>query len=334
MKTGFNKIWLAIALLTFAAPAFAVGSIIAFAILGVETGWAFYALSFAINMVVSTIVSRALTPDMPSFDGTRYPDPGNRQQVPPATDNKLPIVYGSAYVGGTIVDLSITSDNKLIYYVLALSEVTNTENGNTGDVFSFGNTYWGGKKVIFQADNTTVYGLLDESTGIIDTTVDGLMSFYFYRNGSYTPTNYGISAIQIMQNPELIYKWDATKLMSNCAFVIVQLAYSRDANIVGLQQTRFQVINPRSAPGDCFLDYLTSARYGAALPLASINTASLTALNTYSNQTTNYYDSQGNLSSIKRFEFNGVLLTDQIIMLMLQSSIHLAHLLASPQMLP
>ena len=314
MKTGFNKIWLAIALLTFAAPAFAVGSIIAFAILGVETGWAFYALSFAINMVVSTIVSRALTPDMPSFDGTRYPDPGNRQQIPPATDNKLPIVYGSAYVGGTIVDLSITSDNKLIYYVLALSEVTNTENGNTGDVFSFGDVYWGGKKVIFQADNTTVYGLLDESTGIIDTTVNYLMSFYFYRNGSLTPTNYSATAIQVMSNPQLIYKWDATKLMSNCAFVIVQLSYSRDANVVGLQQTRFQVNNPRSAPGDCFLDYLTSTRYGAALPLSSINTASLTALNNYCNETINYTSSQGVISTAKRFAFNGVLLTDQIIM--------------------
>ena len=314
MKTGFNKIWLAITLLTFTIPAYAIGSIIAFAILGVETGWAFYALSFAINMVVSTVISRALTPDMPSFDGTRYPDPGNRQQIPPATDNKLPIVYGSAYVGGTIVDLSMTADNQGIYYVLALSEVTNSENGNTPDVFSFGDTYWGGKKVIFRADGKTVYGLLDESTGITDTTVDGRMFFYFFRNGSNTPTNGSATAIQIMSQAQLVYKWDATKLMSNCAFVIIELNYNRDANIIGLQQTRFEVINPRSAPGDCFLDYLTSERYGAALPLASINTASLTALNTYSNQTTNYYDSQGNLSSQKRFEFNGVLLTDQIIM--------------------
>jgi hypothetical protein len=271
-------------------------------------------LAFAINMVASTIISRVFAPDMPTFDGTRYPNPGNRQQIPPATDNKLPIIYGSSYVGGTVVDLSMTEDNQGIYYVLALSEVTNSEYGNTADVFSFGDVYWGGKKVIFRSDGKTVYGLLDESTGVTDTTVDGYMFFYFFRNGSNTPTNGSATAIQIMSQAPLVYKWDSTKLMSNCAFVIVELSYNSDAGVTGLQQTKFQVNNPRSLPGDCFLDYLRSTRYGAALPLASINTASLTALNTYSNQTINYYSPQGNLSSITRFRFDGVLLTDQPIM--------------------
>jgi hypothetical protein len=272
-------------------------------------------LAFAINMVASSILSRVFTPDAPSFDGTRYPNPGNRQQIPPATDNKLPIVYGSSYVGGTIVDLSITSDNKVIFYVLALSEVTNSENGNTPDVFNFGDIYWGGKKVIFAHQySPDVIGLLDESTGITDTTVAGLITIYLYRNGSYSPVNSIFPAISIMSNGNLIYKWDSTKVMSNCAFAIIRLDYSQDANITGLQQTKFQVINPRSAPGDCFLDYLTSTRYGAALPLSSINTASLTALNNYSNQTINYYNPQGITSTTKRFEFDGVLLTDQPVM--------------------
>lgn len=315
MKTGFNKIWLAIALLLFAAPAFALGTIIAtyFALEGI----AFYVAAFAINMVVSTVISRALTPDMPSFDGTRYPDPGNRQQVPPATDNKLSVVYGSAYVGGTITDLSITSNNQQIYYCLALSEVTNSENGNTPDVFSFGNVYWGGKRVIFSTTAGQTYkvtGLLDESTGVTDTTVAGLMEFYFYRNGSNTPTNSSSTAIQVMSNPDLVYKWDASKLMTNCAFVILKLTYSRDANITGMQQTRFQVINPRKNPGDCFLDYLTSTRYGAALPLSSVNVNSLSALNTYSAQPINYLTSGGLAGSMQRFEFDGVILTDQPIM--------------------
>ena len=274
-------------------------------------------LAFAINMVASTIISRVFAPDMPTFDGTRYPNPGNRQQIPPATDNKLPIIYGSSYVGGIVVDLSITSNNQQIYYVMALSEVTNSEYGNTADVFSFGDVYWGGKKVIFSTvvgQTYKVTGLLDESTGITDTTVAGLMEFYFYRNGSSTPTNSSLSAITVMSDTNLAYKWDATKLMSDCAFVIIKLTYSSNANITGLQQTRFQVNNPRTLPGDCLLDYLRSTRYGAALPLASINTTSLTELNTYSNQTINYYSPQGNLSSITRFKFDGVLLTDQPIM--------------------
>ena len=271
-------------------------------------------LAFAINMVASSILSRVFAPDMPSYDGTRYPNPGNRQQIPPATDNKLPIIYGSAYVGGTIIDLSITSNNQQIYYVMALSEVTNSENGNTGDVFSFGDVYFGGKKVLFSGDGYTVSGLLDESSGLTDTTVAGLMEFYFYRNGSNTPTNSPYSAITIMSNPSLTYQWDASKLMSNCAFVILKLTYSQDANITGLQQTKFQVINPRSNPGDCFLDYFRSTRYGAALALANVDTTSLTALNAYCSQVINFTPYTGGTNSITRFRFDGVLLTDQPIM--------------------
>jgi hypothetical protein len=274
-------------------------------------------LAFAINMVASTIISRVFAPDMPTFDGTRYPNPGNRQQIPPATDNKLPVIYGSAYVGGTIIDLSITNNNQQIYYVMALSEVTNSENGNTGDVFSFGDVYWGGKKVIFSTtvgETYKVTGLLDESTGVTDTTVAGLMEFYFYRNGSSAPTNSTLTAIQVMSNPDLVYKWDASKLMSNCAFVILKITYSRNANITGIQQTRFQVINPRKNPGDVFLDYFRSTRYGAALPLSSINTNSLAALNTYSTQLINYLTSSGLSGSMQRFQFDGVILTDQPIM--------------------
>ena len=271
-------------------------------------------LAFAINMVASSILSRVFAPDMPSYDGTRYPNPGNRQQIPPATDNKLPIIYGSAYVGGTIIDLSITSNNQQIYYVMALSEVTNSENGNTGDVFSFGDVYFGGKKVLFSGDGYTVSGLLDESSGLTDTTVAGLMEFYFYRNGSNTPTNSPYSAITIMSNPSLTYQWDASKLMSNCAFVILKLTYSQDANITGLQQTKFQVINPRSNPGDCFLDYFRSTRYGAALALANVDTTSLTALNSYCSQVINFTPYTGGTNSITRFRFDGVLLTDQPIM--------------------
>jgi len=54
---------------------------------------------------------------------------GGRIQVPPATNNKIPVVYGSAYVNGIITDARlITSDNinnDVMYYCLVLSEYTN-----------------------------------------------------------------------------------------------------------------------------------------------------------------------------------------------------------------
>ena len=126
-------------------------------------------LAFAINMVISSVISSVFAPDAPNQGAQQsQPNPGNRQQAPPAGDNKLPIVYGTAYVGGIIVDMSISSDNQDIYWVFALSEVTNTETGGTPDTFSFGQIYWGGKRVVFSTTAGELYkvlGLLDESTG-------------------------------------------------------------------------------------------------------------------------------------------------------------------------
>lgn len=291
-------------------------STVILAALGVTlTGIPLAIASFAINMIVSAIVARVFIADSPGMDGTTARNPGSRQQTPPAGDNKLPVVYGSAYVGGIITDLSITSDNQQIYYVLALSEVTNTETGGTPDTFSFGNIYFGGKKVIFDAtDLTKVTGLLDESTGLTDTTVAGKINFYLYKNGSNQPVNTANSAITVMSDANLVYKWDATKLMSNCCFAIIRIQYSAKANLTGIQLTKFQITNSRSAPGDCMLDYLQSTRYGAAIPLAGIDTASLTALNTYSSQTVTYTDYSGFQQTQVRFRFDGTIDTVQPIM--------------------
>jgi hypothetical protein len=272
-------------------------------------------LAFAINMVASSIISKVFAPDLPNQGAQQaLPNPGNPQQLPPAGDNKLPVVYGTGYVGGIITDLSITSNNQTIYWVFALSEVTNTETGGTPDTFTFGNIYWGGKLCIFStSDATQVTGLKDESTGVIQD-VTGYMNIYLYKNGSSNPVNTSSSAITVMSASDLVYKWDSTKLMSNTAFAIIKLTYNSDRNLTSLNQTRFQLTNSRKAPGDCIYDYLTSTRYGAALETTQIDTTSITALNTYSNQTITYYPYSGGTAIQKRFEFNGVLDTSTKIM--------------------
>ena len=140
MKIGFNKLTLALILATFTAPAWAVGSIIAVSVIGLTAGsFAAVATAFVINMAVSAIITKAFfSPEQPSGGAGGLsgdsPNPGNRQQIPPATDNKLPVVYGQAWVGGTITDLSISSNNQELYYVLSLCEVTN----NGSDTITFG----------------------------------------------------------------------------------------------------------------------------------------------------------------------------------------------------
>ena len=314
------KLFLALAALLATSPAWAIGTYIAASILGAAAAgtFAYTAIAFAVNLVVSTIISKTLRPDVPDASGNS-PNPGNRQQIPPATDNKIPIVYGEAWLGGTVVDLSITSDNQTLYYVIALAEVTSTNTGQTPDTISFGNIYYGGKLVAFAGDGYTVASLTDESTGEVNTEVAGLISIYLYSNGSTQPANSALSAIQLMQSPGLTYQWTAEKVMSNCAFAIVKLKYNAEAGITGIQQTKFKVINSRYRPGDCFYDYLINTRYGAAIPLAQINTASLTTLNNYCDQSFTYTTYAGFSVTQTRFRFDGVLDTNQSIMNNLQS---------------
>lgn len=296
------------------------GTLIATAIFGAAAAgtFAYVATAFAINIIASAIIAKAFAPQPPNYnDNQNNPNPGSRQQLPPAGDNKLPVVYGSAYVGGIVTDLSITSNNQRLFYVIALCEVTNTESGGTPDTITFGDIYWGGKKCVMSGANVT--GLYDESTGQTDTSVNGLLKIYTYRNGSLTPTNSALTAIQVMQTSGLTYQWDSNKLMSNCAFAIIDLTYNSAAGTTGLQQTKFQVTNSRSAPGDCFADYFFSTRYGAALPTTNIDTASLTALNTYSNELVLYNPySGGSQQYQKRFVFDGTLETSSTIMANLQ----------------
>lgn len=276
------------------------------------------ALTYAVAMFASAVVAKAfLNPNQPDSSGYgsgSSPNPGNRQQIAPNTSNKLPVVYGSAYVGGTIVDMSISDDNQQLYYVLALSEVTNSNSGQTPDTITFGDIYYGGKKVIFNSNGYSVDSLYDESTMVYDTTVAGKFEIFLYSNGYNSNVNSPYSAQNVMSRSGLIYTWDTTKLMSNCCFAIIHLSYSQTANIRGIEQTRFQVINSRTNTGDCIYDYLINTRYGAALPLSQINTASLADLTTYSNQSMTYTTYAGLTATLPRFKFDGTIDTSRSIM--------------------
>jgi hypothetical protein len=293
------------------------GSIIVSYFTGVAAAkftFAMTAAAFAVNMVASSIISKAFAPKgFGTNDAT--PNPGSPTQVPPAGSNKVPIVYGTAYVGGIVTDLSITSNNQKLFYVMTLCEVTNTEPGQTPDTINFGFVYWGGKRCIFDGvDQYKVIGLLDESTGVTDYAVSGRLNIYLFRNGSSSGVNTAQTAIQIMSNGDLVYQWDASKLMTNAAFAIIEMTYSQTANLTSLQATRFQVTNSRTNPGDCIADYLQSTRYGAALSTSQIDYTSLTALNVYSVTPVAYTTFTGGSAFQPRFKFDGVLSTDVAVM--------------------
>jgi hypothetical protein len=351
-----------------------------------------FLLPMGLTLMASAVISKLLGPQQPT--APTQLNTGSSLQIQPGTSNKLPVVYGNCYVGGTIVDVSISSDNQQLYYVLALSEVT----GNGTDSFSFGNVNYGGRFCLFSGysynssgitvssisgnqivysgtpsipieagttltfnngtnaivyfvsgtnpttkvieftiaidptvsagatiyqfvngKNPAVVGLQDLSTGAINSNINGYINIYLYSNGSNSPYNSSTSAITLMQSSNLTYTWDSSKLMTNCAFAIIHLTYNSSSGVTGLAQTQFEIINPRSAPGDVIYDYLTNTVYGGAVPTSQVDTTSLTALNTYCAQTITFNNYLGVPLTQPRFTFNGAVDTTQNVMQNIQN---------------
>ena len=119
-----------------------------------------FLLPMGLTLMASAVISKLTGPQQPNTPSQL--STGSSLQIQPGTSNKLPVVYGDCYVGGTIVDISISSDNQQLYYVLALSEVT----GNGTDTFSFGNVNYGGRFCLFS-------GYSYNSSGITVASISG-----------------------------------------------------------------------------------------------------------------------------------------------------------------
>lgn len=112
---------------------------------GVAASFALTAAAFAVNFAVSIIVSRVF-----GQSGQGPQDSGTRQQVPPSNINAIPIVYGDAYLGGTFVDAVLSTDQKTMYYVVAVSCIS--PNGQFS--FDLKKFYYGDRLVTFAASGS------------------------------------------------------------------------------------------------------------------------------------------------------------------------------------
>lgn len=200
-------------------------------------------------------------------------DPGVRLQVDPDTEHYVPVIYGTAWMGGIVTD-AVLSDNKMtMYYCLTLCERTgNTNLGNgPASVFDIGEIYWDDMRLLFGSDGVTVSSAVDRE-GNVCQRVGGNLKIYCYGGNSETPISplaYDVGGIPAAYN--VMPGWTSSHTMSNTVFAIVRVDYDATKDIKGLGDVRFKVINSMSDPGDCLYDYMTNTRYGAGIPASEIN---------------------------------------------------------------
>ena len=289
--------------------------------LSISVSAATFAVSFALSQVVSRIFAE---------NPETQQDMGVRQQVPPSAVNAIPVVYGDAYMGGTFVDAVLTTDQKTMYYVLAISSIgqANATLGTAAGVFNFDTTdmYYGDRKITFDGtDQTKVVSLTDEA-GNVDTKINGNLYISLYKSsnaGVITSANGASAPSTVMGGVDIAsaQRWPSSnRQMNNLAFAIVKLVYNRDADTTQLNPITFHVSHyPNGAsvakPGDVWLDYITNSSYGGAVAPSSVDTTCVTTLNTYSDQTITYTPAGGGSPVTQaRYRINGVLDAGQTVL--------------------
>lgn len=283
------------------------------------------AATFAVSFALSQVVSRIFAENPETQQ-----DMGVRQQVPPSQVNAIPIVYGDAYMGGTFVDAVLTTDQKTMYYVLAISSISqaNATLGTAAGVFNFDTTkmYYGDRLITFDGtDLTKVVSLTDEA-GNVDTKISGNLYINLYKSsnaGVITSVNGASAPSTVMGGSDIAVgqRWPATnRQMNNLGFAIVKLVYNRDADTTQLNPITFKVSHyPNGASvakaGDVWLDYITNESYGGAVDPAFVDTTCVATLNAYSDALITYTPSGGGSPVTQaRYRINGVLDAGQTVL--------------------
>ena len=240
----------------------------------------------------------------PSFDTS---DPGVTIQLPPGTDNKLPILYGNAFTSGPIFDAAISNQNDTMTYCIALSEETQT------GTFSCSKVFMADDELVFSG-NTVVRHINPNQSNT--TNYAGNVRLNIYAGGSsgsdvIFPTSGTGSSTPASS---IVPHWGANHTANNMVFAVLQIDYDAENGLVGLPQMSFKMKNTLSNPGDVLYDYLTSTRYGAGLTNAEIDVNSVTGtantqMKGYSAEQVNYTNQANASVTHDRYEINGVLST-------------------------
>jgi hypothetical protein len=182
-------------------------------------------VAYAVQTLATIAISK-LVANRANKSSAGASDVGARVQLGPATNNKLPVSYGTAYLAPTVTDAKITTDQKTMYYVFSLSEASS-------GTMSFGKILWNGKEVTLGAGDYSgtnkVVSLTTNSTPPqVDTTINGCAWIYQFSNGSSSGVNTGgTSAITILSDASIPVtdRWTSTDVMSDTCFIVVKIPF-------------------------------------------------------------------------------------------------------------
>ena len=205
--------------------------------------------SFAARTLLTIGVAKLLAKRQESTAPTGAQDNNGRIQLDPSTANKLPIVYGSAFVEGAITDAKISTDQQTMWYVIALSEA----GSSTAAIdWNFNAVYWNNNELTFDVTDTTKVISWSNNADPIQTStkVNGKINVYLYAGNSSSPYNTAQTAIQVLQDSEIPVdqRWTSTDTMEDTVFMIVKMKFDRDAGTTNVGNFKEYLISLPNIP--------------------------------------------------------------------------------------
>ena len=287
---------------------------------GVGLSWAGIAVASVVAIGASYITSRIINGN-PNKGSNSVGNQGGRVQLPPASNNKIPVLYGQAYMNGVITDAWLTEENQAMYYCIVLSETCNV----SGAAYTVNDIYWNDMRLVFESTSGNRHKV-NKGVKTVDATDDTEDSFIV------DGTNYAevrvyagdsTSSRQIFpltDTPVNAYtywpdtKWTSTNRMEGLVFAIVKVKYNQNKGFTSLPNMTFKITNSVSNPAEVWRDYMTGKRYGAGVSTAAIPTGAGTSYQAwydYCEELVRYTDKTGSVTRQKRYAINGVVDTSQ-----------------------
>jgi hypothetical protein len=217
---------------------------------------------YALNRVTQNVNKSNQTPS------TKTVDPGARIQIDPDQNNRIPVLYGEAFVPGIVTDAHLSTDLATMTYVFTLCELTGTKiSDSTPSTYEFEDVYLNDQRVVFKSDGITADYTMDRN-GVQDLSVRDLVAVRFYAGGSpaaFQQGQQGGYSITPGNAWDTVPTWTPLHAMNDLLFAVITVTYNAEKGLKALPTVLFHLRNSMKQPGDCLWDYATNTRYGAGI---------------------------------------------------------------------
>jgi hypothetical protein len=199
-----------------------------------------------------------------------------------AGNYQIPVVYGDAWVTGSVTDAVLLEGPCILWCCVTLCEATgdllsskfqdpvSLEDTYTASETTFADIILEDSTVVFREDGITVAKLIAED-GTENTDVDGLIKIYPFNRGSESPTAMPNTTAPdtVPQNSQAAYglmpNWTTSHTMDELVFYLISVEYDAVKKVTKLPDVKVKLSNTMRQPGDCIWDYMRNDRYGAGI---------------------------------------------------------------------